>query len=125
MEIDDVLRNTLDYFEGLDDSVLQEIATNTWAKKFGITDTKELAEFFVKQSKDMITFVKENTEINSKDMLKIVAVALFEYVKKLRNDISQCDSLEIDKIRKLRDEMLNAEDKAKDILDSFSQTGNK
>ena len=125
MKIDDVLRNTLDYFEGLDDSVLQEIATNTWAKKFGITDTNDLEEFFVKQSKDMITFVKENTEINSKDMLKIVAVALFEYAKKLRNDISQCDSLEIDKIRKLRGEMLNAEDKAKDILDSLSQTENK
>ena len=89
-------------------------------KKHGVDGTREQSELFVKNSKKMIALVRQNTEINSEDMLKILVPALSEYVKKLSKDISQCDHLELDKIRKLRDEMNNAQAKIFFILRSFS-----
>ena len=89
-------------------------------KKHGVNGTREQSELFVKNSKKMIALVRQNTEINSEDMLKILVPALSEYVKKLSKDISQCDHLELAKIRKLRDEMNNAEAKIFSILRSFS-----
>ncbi len=119
IKVDQVIQNAIDYFDGLDDSILQNIALD-YLRKHGVNGTREQSELFVKNSKKMIALVRQNTEINSEDMLKILAQALSEYVKKLRNDISQCDHLEMNKIRKLRDEMIKAEAKTFFILKSFS-----
>jgi len=119
IKVDQVIQNAIDYFEGLDDSILQNIALD-YLRKHGVNGTREQSELFVKNSKKMIALVRQNTEINSEDMLKILALALSEYAKKLRNDISQCDHLEMNKIRKLRDEMNKAEAKTFFILKSFS-----
>ena len=119
VKVDQVIQNAIDYFDGLDDSILQNIALD-YLIKHGVNGTREQSELFVKNSKKMIALVRQNTEINSEDMLKILALALSEYVKKLRNDISQCDHLEMNKIRKLRDEMIKAEAKTFFILKSFS-----
>ena len=119
VKVDQVIQNAIDYFDGLDDSILQNIALD-YLIKHGVNGTREQSELFVKNSKKMIALVRQNTEINSEDMLKILVPALDEYVKKLSKDISQCDHLELDKIRKLRDEMNNAQAKIFSILKSFS-----
>ena len=119
IKVDQVIQNAIDYFDGLDDSILQNIALD-YLRKHGVNGTREQSELFVKNSKKMIALVRQNTEINSEDMLKILVPALSEYVKKLRNDISQCDHLEMNKIRKLRDEMIKAEAKTFFIIKSFS-----
>ena len=119
IKVDQVIQNAIDYFDGLDDSILQNIALD-YLRKHGVNGTREQSELFVKNSKKMIALVRQNTEINSEDMLKILALSLSEYVKKLRNDISQCDHLEMNKIRKLRDEMIKAEAKTFFIIKSFS-----
>jgi len=119
LKVDLVIQNAIDYFESLDDSILQNIALD-YLKKHGVNGTREQSELFVKNSKKMIALVRQNTEINSEDMLKILVLALSEYAKKLSKDISQCDHLELDKIRKLRDEMNNAQAKIFSIQRSFS-----
>jgi len=119
LKVDKVIQNAIDYFDGLDDSILQNIVLD-YLRKHGVNGTREQSELFVKNSKEMIALVRKNTEINSEEVLKTLAQALSEYAKKLKNDISLCDPLEMDKRRKLRDEMNNVESKVFSILGTLS-----
>ena len=119
IKVDQVIQNAIDYFDGLDDSILQNIALD-YLRKHGVNGTREQSELFVKNSKEMIALVRKNTEINSEEVLKTLAQALSEYAKKLKNEISLCDPLEMDKRRKLRDEMNNVESKVFSILGTLS-----
>ena len=120
LKIDNIIKKAIEHFSNIDEKVLQNIALNSWKKDYGFLGTKEQAETFVKQSKEMLTLVRKNVEINSKELQKILALSLFEYAKKLSNDISQCDHTEMEKMRKLRDEKLTAERKAILILQSLT-----
>ena len=119
LKVDQVIQNAIDYFDGLDDSILQNILLD-YLKKHGVDGTTEQSKLFVKNSKEMIALVRKNTEINSEEVLKTLAQALSEYAKKLKKDIFLCDPLEMDKIRKLRDEMNNAESKVFSIRGTSS-----
>ena len=122
LEIDNVIRDAINYFEEFDDNALQQIALNEW-KKIGYTGKKYEADLLVKKSKELINYVKKNEEVYSEAYMAILLIVLSKYVEKLSDEISQCDMSEsMDKIRKLRGEKLNAENKIKTIFRSLKST---
>ncbi|MCH9040564.1 MAG: hypothetical protein QQN62_07235 [Nitrosopumilus sp.] len=122
MKIDNVILNAVNYFERFDDNALRTIVLNE-LKKLGVIGKKYDADLLVRKSKELINYVKKNEEIYSEAFMIILLIALSKYVEKLSDEISQCDMSEsMDKIRKLRDEKLNADSKIVTIFRSLQST---
>lgn len=122
MKIDIDCKEAIDYFLKSDDKEKQQKVLEFWQAR-GFTGTLDDVKIFVEQSKEMLSPVRKNIEINSSELKRILVVAFFDYVKKLSNDISNCNRIEISKITNLRDKKLRLQAKVTDCLKSLSTEG--
>ena len=119
MKIDNDCKEAIDYFLTIDDEEKQQKVLEFW-QRWGFTHTLDDVKNFVEQSKEMLSSISNNTEINSPELKTILAVACFDYAKKLGKDISNCNRTEMSKIGNLRNKKLGIQAKAMDCLKSLS-----